>query len=56
MIIVANKWDLVEQKTPTLMNEVERYIRALLPHLRYAPIVFTSALNGQRTNTLFDLI
>jgi GTP-binding protein len=56
VVIVANKWDCVEHKTPTLMNEVERYIRSLLPHLRYAPIVFTAAISGQRTHVLFDCI
>lgn len=56
VVIVANKWDLVEQKTPTMITEVERYMRSLLPHLKYAPIVFVSALSGQRTKTLFDCI
>lgn len=56
VIIVANKWDLVEEKTPTMINEVERYICSLLPHLRYAPIVFTSALNNQRTSKIFELV
>ncbi len=56
VIIVANKWDLVEGKTPNTINEVERYMRGLLPHLKYAPIVFVSALHEQRTNVLFDTI
>jgi len=56
VIIVVNKWDLVEDKTPTMINKVEDYIRKLIPHLKYAPMVFVSALNGQRTNTLFKTI
>lgn len=56
VIIVANKWDLVENKTPTSMNDVERYIRGLLPHLKFAPIVCVSALQSQRVPTLFDTI
>lgn len=56
VIIVVNKWDLVEDKTPTMINKVEDYIRKLLPHLKYAPMVFVSALNGQRTNTLYKTI
>lgn len=56
VIIVANKWDLVENKTPTMINDVEKYIRSLLPHIKYAPIVFVSALSGLRTKTLFDVI
>ncbi len=56
VIIVANKWDLVEAKGPNTINDVERYMRGLLPHLKYAPIVFVSALHSQRTNVLFDTI
>ncbi len=56
VIIVLNKWDLVENKTTTTVNEVERYIRGLLPQLKYAPVVFVSALTGQRANAVFTAI
>jgi GTPase len=56
VIIVLNKWDLVENKTTTTINEVEKYIRGLLPQLKYAPVAIASALTGQHTNKLFDLI
>lgn len=55
-IIVVNKWDLRENKTPTSVNEVEREVRAWLPQLKYAPVVFTSAITGQRVTTLFPKI
>lgn len=56
VIIVANKWDLVEDKTPTLINKFEDFVRTILPQLKYAPIIFTSALNDQRTKNLFELV
>lgn len=56
VIIVVNKWDLIPNKTSTSVNEYERIIRAYLPPLKYAPVIFTSALTGKRTNDLFELI
>ena len=56
VIIVVNKWDLIPDKTSTSVNDYERIIRAYLPPLKYAPIIFTSALTGKRTNNLFELI
>ncbi|MFH1631877.1 MAG: ribosome biogenesis GTPase Der [bacterium] len=55
-VIIANKWDLIPDKDPGTINEYEKYIRAMLPMLDYAPILFTSALTGQRVQTLFDVI
>lgn len=56
VIIIANKWDLIEEKDPNSVNRFEEYIRAHLPSLKYAPIVFTSAKTGQRVTGLFDTI
>ncbi|MBU4453067.1 ribosome biogenesis GTPase Der, partial [Patescibacteria group bacterium] len=56
VIIVANKWDLVEEKDPVTINKYEKYIRANLPMLDWAPILFTSAKTGKRTQEIFHLI
>ncbi len=56
VVIVANKWDLVPNKTTTSVNDYEKIIRGFLPQLKYAPIVFTSALTGQRAQEIFHLI
>ena len=56
VIIVANKWDLVPDKNTTTVLKYEKYIRAHLPTLNYAPIVFVSALTGQRVNGIFKTI
>ncbi|MFA5946237.1 MAG: ribosome biogenesis GTPase Der [Patescibacteria group bacterium] len=55
-VIVVNKWDLVENKTPTSVNKMEAEVRGWLPQLKYAPVIFTSALTGQRAKKLFPLI
>lgn len=52
MMIVINKWDLVEKETNT-MRDYERKVRAELLFASYAPILFTSVLQGRR---IYDIL
>ncbi len=54
-IIVVNKWDTIEKDDKT-MDHMRQDIRRDLSYMTYAPIVFISALTGQRVDRLFDLI
>ena len=54
-IIVVNKWDLVEKETGT-MEKMRKDILRDLSFMSYAPVLFISALTGQRTDKLFELI
>ena len=54
-IIVVNKWDAVEKDDKT-MDKMRENIRRDLAYMSYAPIVFISALTGQRVPRLFQLI
>jgi len=54
-IIVVNKWDLVEKDSKTYLN-FERDLRTGLAFMSYAPIVYISALTGQRTHKMLDAI
>ncbi len=54
-IIAVNKWDLVDKQTGTL-EKFQREILEKLNFISYSPIVFISALTGQRTHTLFETI
>ena len=54
-IIVVNKWDKVEKDGKT-MDKMRQDIRRDLAYMTYAPILFISALTGQRVDRLFDLI
>lgn len=54
-IIVVNKWDLVDKDDKTIDRFTED-IRRDLAYMQYAPILFVSALTGQRVSKLFDLI
>ena len=55
IIIVVNKWDTVN-KTDNTMNEFKKKIRNEFKFLDYAPIVFVSALEKSRINTIFQAI
>ncbi|MBQ3375943.1 MAG: ribosome biogenesis GTPase Der [Erysipelotrichaceae bacterium] len=55
VIIVYNKWDLVEKDQNT-MDKITKEIKAQFLYLDYAPVAFVSALNKSRIQTLFPLI
>ena len=54
VVLVVNKWDLVEKRTNT-MQEYEQSVRNELGYLSYAPIVFVSARTGQRVDRLLTV-
>ncbi len=55
VIIVVNKWDAI-RKGPTTTQDFTREIRERMKYLDYAPIVFISALRGQRVENLLQAI
>ena len=55
VIIVVNKWDAIEKETGTL-EKYKKEVYEKLKYLSYAPIIFISALTGQRVDKLFDMI
>lgn len=54
-IIVVNKWDEIEKDGKT-MDRMREAVRRDLAYMTYAPILFISALTGQRVPRLFELI
>jgi len=54
-IIVVNKWDKIEKDNYSYA-EYEKRVRNELAYMKYAPIMFVSALTGQRVMKLFDKI
>ncbi len=54
-VIVVNKWDLVEKETRTA-DFVRDTVRRRLPHISYAPVLFISALTGQRVAKVFETV
>ena len=55
-IIVVNKWDAVENKETNTMRDMEAEVRDGLSYMTYAPVMFLSALTGQRVDKLFQVI
>lgn len=54
-VIIVNKWDAVEKETNTL----EQYRKQVLEDLKfmdYAPVLFVSAMTGQRVHTVLDMV
>ena len=54
-IIVVNKWDLIDKETGT-MEKMRKNIMRDLSFMNYAPILFISAMTGQRIERMFELI
>ena len=55
LIVVVNKWDLVEKETMTAPN-YEKELRERATFLKWVPVLFTSALTGQRVHKVTELI
>ena len=54
IVVVINKWDLIEKETNT-MNEFRKHIARELTFMSYAPVVFISVLTGQRVNNVIKM-
>jgi len=54
-VVVVNKWDLIENKTSKLMNELTEMVKTDLRMLAFASVVFTSAETKQRLTKILDV-
>lgn len=54
-VIAVNKWDAVEKDDKTMYKFLDT-IEHTLSYMTYAPVVFISALTGQRINKLFETL
>ncbi|MBR3060622.1 MAG: ribosome biogenesis GTPase Der [Oscillospiraceae bacterium] len=54
-VIIVNKWDLIDKETRT-MDKMREDIRRDLSFMSYAPVLFISALTGQRVSRIFELV
>lgn len=56
LIILVNKWDLVQEKDANTARQGQDALVAKAPFLRYVPFLYVSALTGQRVRKVLDLI
>jgi len=54
-IIIVNKWDLIDKETGT-MEKMRKDVMRDLSFMSYAPILFISAMTGQRVGKIYELI
>ncbi|MFZ9519533.1 MAG: ribosome biogenesis GTPase Der [Silvanigrellaceae bacterium] len=52
ILVVVNKWDLVEEKTSNTINRYQEELHVSLRYIRYAPTLFTSAHENQRISKI----
>ena len=55
VIIVINKWDSIEKDNNTV-NQYTKEVRVALSYMPYAPIIYVSALTGQRCANIYEMI
>jgi GTP-binding protein len=55
VVVVVNKWDLVDKDHNTSLK-FETELRNKAPFLKWAPIIFTSALSGQRIRKCLEIV
>ncbi|HYF39933.1 MAG TPA: ribosome biogenesis GTPase Der [Gemmatimonadales bacterium] len=56
LIVVVNKWDLIEEKDANTARQGQEALVAKAPFLRYVPFLYVSALTGQRVRKILELI
>eukprot|EP00536_Pseudo-nitzschia_multiseries_P005387 jgi/Psemu1/254453/estExt_Genewise1Plus.C_1010021 len=54
--IICNKWDAVVDKDSSTYDKSVKYIRAEMPQIRWAPILFISAETGQRVGKIYNVV
>lgn len=55
LIIVLNKWDLVENKDAQTITKYKKFFQSKLSGLNYAPIIFTSVQKKQHIQDILEL-
>ncbi|MBI1858371.1 MAG: ribosome biogenesis GTPase Der [Candidatus Melainabacteria bacterium] len=55
-IIIANKWDLVEEKSSQVQNQILDYILESLQFVKYSKVLFTSAIQRKNVYNIWELI
>ncbi len=56
VVIAANKWDLMKEQGPEAAKVFDEKVRYNLKFLDYAPIVHISAVTGERTPKLLEVV
>lgn len=55
ILVIVNKWDLIEKDTKT-MDQFKAKLKASLSFMAYAEYLFISALSGQRVHKVLEMV
>jgi GTP-binding protein len=56
IVVAANKWDLMKDRGAGFVKEFDEALRRQMKFLDYAPVLHISALTGERTPRLLEVI
>lgn len=56
IILVSNKWDLIDDKHAKIDTDVIRQYKIHFPYLSFVPMIFISAKTGRNVDKILDLI
>jgi GTP-binding protein len=56
IVVAVNKWDLMKGQGPDVAEKFDDELRRRLKFLEYAPVLHLSALTGERTPKLLEMI
>lgn len=56
LIIVINKWDIIPEKDSNTIDDFADYFDQAIPFMRWAPMIFISALQGTRVQETLDMV
>ncbi|AGR40958.1 ribosome biogenesis GTPase Der [Spiroplasma taiwanense] len=56
IIIIGNKWDLIENKESNTMKKKEEEIKAYFKYLSYAKVLFLSAKENKRVHKIYEIV
>ncbi|MCK5236475.1 MAG: ribosome biogenesis GTPase Der, partial [Deltaproteobacteria bacterium] len=54
--VIVNKWDLIEKKETNTAKDYTERVHSEMPFLSFAPVMYLSALTGQRVEKVFTMI
>lgn len=56
LIILANKWDMIPEKTTDTVKEFEMYYKKFFPFIKWVPVIFSSATKKIRIKKILDSV
>jgi Predicted GTPases len=56
LVILANKWDMITDKTTDTVKEFDMYYKRFFPFIKWAPVIYSSATKKIRIKKILDSV